>query len=318
MATEKQIEREFLNAVRGMVSDVKYGALRDAIARNDYAAALAAVDIEDAAFDGLRAMLVETYAQGGVDAISGQRWPVTIRWSSATPQAEEYARNVIGQHITYITRDMREAVRWTMGDGIAFGRSNNRIALDIVGRVGASGQREGGILGLNRLQAEWVANARRYLESGDYAAWERLGLRDKRFKFSDKNPPTQAQIERAIQQYANKQLMSRGLTIAKTERGAAINAGAYEGYRQAADKAGIQLGAMRKEWVHVGSHVHERWGHVALGNAMPISFTEPFNVGGHSGQFPHDPALPAGEVINCTCRLKVSVPKNWRELSNGG
>jgi len=312
MATESQIEKAFLAGVRSTVDAAKFNALRDAIGRGDYDAALRAVDIDDAAFDKMRALLTETYAQGGVNAITGTKWPVNVRWNSATPEAEFYARNVVGGHITVITNDMKEAVRWTMGDGIALGRSNNRIALDIVGRLGKSGAREGGIVGLNRPQAQWVANARRYLESGDYAAWNRLTLKDKRFKFSVDKPPTPAQIERAVQQYSNKMLLSRGLTIARTERGTAINRGMMEGYRQASAKTGIPLSAFKKTWIHTGSHRYERLTHVLANGESVQGLNTPFIIGGTFMQCPHDVGAPASEVVNCGCRFKVTVPRSWR------
>lgn len=313
MPTESQLQREFQKAVRDIAGGVRYGALRDAIDRNDYQAALNAVDIDDAAFDGLRAMILQTYAEGGIDAVTGTRWPVRTRWNSATAEAEYFARQVVGRNITQITDDMRDAVRWTMGDGIAFGRSNNRIALDIVGRVGASGRREGGIVGLNEGRARWVADYRKKLESGASVNNTLTTAAERRL--IERGDLSQAQIDRLVQSYANRQLLSRGLTIAKTERGLAINMGAYEGYRQGAEKAGIPLYALRKQWVHQGVHKHERYEHVAIGNAPARPFTEPFYVGGNACQYPHDPALPAGDVINCQCRLKVSVPRNWRAIS---
>ena len=310
MATEAQIRAAFQKGVRDTLSGASYVALRDAIARNDYQAALAAVDIEDAAFDDMRRLIVQTYAEGGVDAISGVRWPVNTRWNSATPEAEYFARNTVGQNITWITNDMRESVRWTMGDGIALGRSSNRIALDIVGRIGPSGQREGGIVGLNRLQAEWVRNYREKLLAGEIPSNTLLTAAERRL--IDKGNLTTAQIDRLTHSYSNRLLLSRGKTIAKTERGLAVNMGRMEGYRQGAEKGGIPLAAMRKEWVHRGVHKHERLAHVRLGGDPAISFTQPFDVNGYSAQMPHDPSLPAGEVINCNCEVKVSIPRGWR------
>lgn len=310
MATEAQIRAAFQKGVRDTLSGASYGALRDAISRGDYQAALAAVDIEDAAFDEMRRLIVQTYAEGGVDAISGVRWPVNTRWNSATPEAEYFARNTVGQNITWITNDMREAVRWTMGDGIALGRSNNRIALDIVGRVGPSGQREGGIVGLNRLQAQWVRNYREKLLAGEFPSNTLLTAAERRL--IEKGNLTAAQIDRLTQSYSNRLLLSRGKTIARTERGLAVNLGRMEGYRQGADKAGIPLSALRKEWVHRGAHKHERYEHVSLSRDPAIPFTQPFDVNGYSAQMPHDPSLPASEVISCSCEVKVSIPKGWR------
>lgn len=311
MATEQQIQREFLRAVRDTVDGARFGALRDAVARGDYQAAIDAVDIDEAAFDGLRAMILETYAQGGVDAITGVRWPGNVRWNSATPQAESYARDVVGRDITAITEDMRAAVRWTMGDGLAFGRSNNRIALDIVGRVGKSGKREGGIVGLNERQAEWVRGFREKLVAGVPVDSALLTATDR--KLIERGNLTAAQIDRLTQSYANRQLRSRGLTIARTERGLAVNMGTMEGYRQGAEKTGIPTRALEKEWIHAGVNRKDRPSHVAANGDKVRGLDTPFTVGGYTCQFPHDPTLPASEVINCGCRVRVRVPRSWRE-----
>lgn len=312
MPTQNKIQAAFLNSIRTITDGVQYSQLRDAIRRGDYQAVLGAIDVDEAAFDPLRLALTQTYAEGGVNAITGQRWPVPVRWNSVTPEAEFYARNIIGGHITIITNDMKEAVRWTMGDGIALGRSNNKIALDIVGRMGKSGRREGGIVGLNRPQAQWVANARRELEAGDYAAWNRRTLKDKRFKFSTDKPPTPEQIDRAVQSYSNRMLLSRGLTIARTERGAAVNRGMMEGYRQASMKTGIPLTAFKKTWIHTGAHRYERMAHLLANGETVQGLNTPFIIGGTFMQCPHDVGAPASEVINCSCRFKVSIPKGWR------
>lgn len=313
MATEQQLHREFMRAIRDIQDGVKYNALRDAIARGDYLSAIAAVDIDDAAFDGLRAMIMQTYAEGGVNAITGTRWPVNTRWNSATAESEYFARNVVGADITKITDDMRDAVRWMMGDGIALGRSNNRIALDIVGRVGVSGRREGGIVGLNEGRAKWVADYRKKLEQG-LGVDNRLVTASER-KLIERGNLTQRQIDRMVQSYANRQLLSRGNTIARTERGLALNMGAMEGWRQGAEKSGIPLWAMVKEWRHEGFNRVDRMTHVAANGDKVQGLYTPFNVGGYSCQYPHDPSLPASEVVNCGCRVKVTVPRNWRAIS---
>lgn len=312
MATENSIMNAFFSGVNSILAGVRYSKLREAIESRNYDEAVRAIDVDNAAFDKLRALLVETYASGGVDAITGTRWPVNVRWDSATPQAEYYARNVVAEHINKIAEDIKSSIQWTIGDGVAFGRSNNKIALDIVGKMGKSGKREGGIVGLNKNQTEWVANARKYLESGKYSSWEKLGLRDRRYKFSQENPPTKEQIDRAVQSYSNKLLKSRGLMIARTERGLAVNMGTIEGYRQAADKVGIPLSALIKEWRHNGFHKHERINHLIANGQKVVGLNTPFNIGGYYPQHPHDVNLPASETINCSCRVRVRVPKNWR------
>lgn len=318
MATERQIEQAFLRGVRSIVDAVQFNAIRAEIARGDFASAVAGLDIEEAAFDELRTLLIETYAQGGVNEITGRRWPVPVRWNSATPQAEQFARYVIGEHITEIVRDTRDAVRWTMGDSIAFGRSANQTALDIVGRVGPSGRREGGILGLNTQRAQWVSGFRRKLmEDPASVANNALLTATQRRLLAKGEPLTQSQINAIMRTYENAQLLSRGKAIAVTERGNAINGGAVEAWRQAAEKLRVPISALVKEWRHIGAHKHERLSHLMASGSKVAGLNTPFQIGIHSMQYPHDPMAPASEVINCHCQVRISLPRNWRELANG-
>ena len=311
--SDAQVSLSFSKAIRSITDQVAYGRLRDAISRGDYDAALRAVDIEDAAFDEVRRLLLQSYAESAVDTLTGRKWPVPVRYNSASPYAERYAREVVGQHITIITNDAREAVRWTIGDGIAFGRSNNKIALDIAGRMGADGRRHGGIVGLNRQQAQWVQNARRYLEEGNTAAYLAMTRRDRRFDASVmRGNLTPAQIDRIIGRYSDRLLQTRGLTIARTERGSAVNNGMIDAWRQAADRVGWSHGDLVKEWRHGVARDPRLW-HLQADGEKVVGLDTPFILGsGAVMQCPHDPLAPAGEVVNCSCRLKISAPRGIR------
>lgn len=311
--TDNQIQAAFNRAVRDITQAARFNPLRDAIARGDYQAAINAVDVDEAAFDDMRGLLLRAYAEAGVNEITGRRWDVPVRYNSASPYAERHAREVVGQHITLIAEDSRDAIRHTMGDGIAFGRSNNRIALDIVGRVGADGRRHGGVVGLNRGQAEWVANARRYLEEGDTAAYLRMTRRDRRFDaMVMRGDLTAAQIDRIVGRYSDRLLQTRGLTIARTERGSAVNIGKMDAWRQAADRVGIPHSALVKTWRHGVASEPRMWHLEANGDSV-VGLDTPFTLGnGAALQCPHDPFASASEVVNCTCRLDISLPKGWR------
>ena len=313
MATEKQIQTAFLNSIRNITDGVKYSELRDALRSGDYFAALNAIDIDDAAFDPLRVALTQTYAEGGINAVTGQKWPVPVRWNSATPQAETYARDIVGGKITRITEGMQAAIQQTIGDGIAFGRSRDRIALDIAGRIGVNGKREGGMIGLNSNQSKWLSNMRQSLET-DPASAKRFKGWDRRFnKVVDAGKPlTAQQIDRITQNYTNKLLLSRGRTIARTERGLAINAGRMEGWRQALAKTGLPDQAVIKEWWHTGRSLIDRVTHMSANGQKVRGLNTPFNIGGVMMQFPHDPAAMAKDVINCECEVKLYLDKNWR------
>lgn len=308
MASERQIEQAFLRGVSSIADDVKITALKDALRSRDYSAVISVVDIEDSAFDPLRVALTQTYAEAGTTEITANRFPVSVRWNSANPRVEAYARDVVGQHITLVTNDMRDAVRNTVADGYAYGRSIDRMALDIVGRVGPSGHRKGGIVGLNGQQSQWLANMRRVLQE-DPAAAKRYGLRDRRFdRTIAKGEPLSAdQIDNITRQYANKLLLSRGRTIARTERGLAINAGRQEAWMQAADKAGLPYDRINKTWRHTGRSLRDRPSHVSADGDTVVGLNTPFVIDGETMQYPHDPAASARQTINCMCEVRYSI-----------
>ena len=308
MTTETRIDNAFRASIRSVTDEVQIGLLRDALARGDVEAALEAIDLEPAAFEPLRNILVQTYADAGSTATEGLRG---VRWNSASPRAEEYARNRIGREITRINDDSLTAIRNHIADGYAFGRTPNRMALDLVGRIGPSGRREGGVVGLSAQQEAWVRNMRNALEN-DPASALRFTRRDRRFDslLRRGGPLTQAQIDRILTAYSNRLLLSRGRTIAVTERGAAINQGRVDAYAAAIEKYGLGPDAVIKEWQHTNRAVFDRPTHMDANKQRVRGLYTPFNVSGLSCQFPHDPSLPPSESVNCLCEVKLWIDEN--------
>lgn len=318
MASEAQIERAFRNGVASIVDPVNASALRRALENGDIEAAMRVVNIEPEAFDELRLALTQTYAESGAGELSGRRFRgETVRWNSANPRAETYARDVIGRDIQFITDDSILAVRNTIADGYAFGRTPARMALDIVGRVGADGHRTGGMVGLNGPQGKWVDNMRAAL-GGDLAGrfWighdgrlkSTFGNRDRRHdalilkSLRDGVPLTQKQIDNILRTYTNRLLLARGKTIAKTERGAAINGGRMEAWRQAADKLGVPHSRIKKTWVYTNRSREDRPNHRAANKETVQGIDTVFSTG---LIYPHDPAGLPEQTINCMCEIKL-------------
>lgn len=87
----------------------------------------------------------------------------------------------------------------------------------------------------------------------------------------------------------------RAKTIARTETSSAINNTSFTTAKVAKMK--------KKGWVHIGGQYQSRENHKRL-NGKYILMEELFDLGeGIRARFPHDPKLPAKELINCNCLI---------------
>ena len=249
-----------------------------------------------------------------------------VRWNMASPRAEEYARQIGTGLITNTTADMREAVRGVIADGYAFGRKWDDIARDIVGRVGVSGQRSGGIVGLSKMQANWLMSMRWKLIQGDYkGALDMSLLKDKRLRkmlekaIAENRTISASQIAMIERNYERNALMSRGLTIARTEVQKAIEEGKYEAWKQGLEKTGVPERFVVREWRHTGRAAFDRPWHQAFHGTKVRGLQVPFVLpSGAALMHPHDTSwgATAGEIINCMCQCRYSIDKKglraWR------
>lgn len=329
---EPAIRRAFEKAVKDIRDGTKLTALRTALRAGDIEAAVRAIEIDGAAFSELRGAILNAYGQTGMAQISNVAWvypdgtKAVVRWNMASPRAEEYARQIGTGLITNITTDMEAAVRETIADGYAFGRKWDEIARDIVGRVGPSGQRTGGIVGLSRTQAQWLASLRSKLASGDYRGVLNMSLlKDKRLRvmvakaIAENKALSSAQIAKIVANYERNALMNRGLTIARTEVQKAIEEGKYEAWKQGLEKTGVPERFVIREWRHTGRAVHDRPWHQAMHGAQVRGLQVPFVLPSAAAMLhPHDSSWGAGptEIINCLCQCKYSLDrkglKSWR------
>lgn len=292
-------------------------------------AVIAALNIEDAAFNDYRAELLRIYGQSGIDTADGMRFKyqngqrVVIRFNTLSPRVEAYARNVIGEKITNVTKEAVANVRNTIADGYALGRSRNRIATDLIGRL-QDGKRVGGVIGISEQQRVWVNNMRRVLANDPKRALE-YTKRDRRFDKLIKSsaatgkPLTMAQIDRIAGQYSDKLLKSRGLTIARTEAARAVEEGKFEAWKQGLEKTGIPDRFVIRTWNHTGRGIKDRQSHVAMHGKMVRGLTMPFVLNDGTAMItPHDTTYDAGaeNIINCMCVADYSIDRKgvaaWR------
>lgn len=95
---------------------------------------------------------------------------------------------------------------------------------------------------------------------------------------------------------------------------------AYEAHRFALTETGIasemaqadtyrRNGVTRKRWNILG--VNTRQSHQEL-DQVDVGIDETFDVGGYAADHPLDPALPAGELVNCHCWLTPVVDDEYQ------
>ena len=199
------------------------------------------------------------------------------------------------------------------------GRNPRDVALDITGRINrATGQREGGILGLSSTQTDATIRARQELLSGDPTQLRNYltrARRDKRFDrqilraLKDGKPLPAGEVDRITGRYKDRLLQLRGEMIARTETLAGLNAGKEEGIRQLIDSGKVPRSAVKKRWRSTGDD-RTRDSHMAM-NDMEAGIDEAFvsPLTGAQMMFPHDVSrgAPASEIIGCRCFYEIKI-----------
>ena len=235
----------------------------------------------------------------------------TVQWNFdiTNPQAESWLREHSSRLVTAVVEDQRQAIRVFAAEGMALGRNPRQTALDIVGRVGETGRRTGGVVGLTSQQAQFVANARAELsDPSRMAGYFSRQRRDKRFDalvrkaMEAGKPLSEAQIDKITGRYADRLLALRGEMIARTESLTAMNAAREESYRQAIEAGDLAPENVLGVWGATGDK-RTRDTHRAL-NGQERHFGQPFaSPSGALMRFPGDTELGAGpeETIGCRC-----------------
>lgn len=99
-------------------------------------------------------------------------------------------------------------------------------------------------------------------------------------------------IAKDISDSIQEMSISRARTIALTETANAVNITTHE--------TALEAEMRKKTWLHVGGGFEDRESHLRL-DGVSINIDEYFNISGFKALYPHDPSLPAKEIINCHC-----------------
>jgi hypothetical protein len=322
---EPKLRRAFLDAIGDIRKAVDPSAIARLIEAGDIEAAIKAMRFEPSLFGPIDRTLEEAYRDAGIAALAalpvirdpnlGGRF--VIGFDGRHPRAELWARQMSSRLITEIVDDQRNMAREQIQAGVTAGRSPLTTALDIVGRINkATGQREGGFIGLTTGQARWVSAARDQLEAGQFAEFRGRNLRNKsldrliRKAEKEGRKLTKREIDQILRGYTNNILRYRGETIARTESITALRAGAMEGYQQLVESGAVSDNQIIRRWRATGD-VRTRDSHNHMNDVTLRGLSAPWVVGTSLMMYPGDTSLGAAaeETINCRCFVEYRIDR---------
>ncbi|WP_245269007.1 head morphogenesis protein [Mesorhizobium sp. WSM2561] len=239
----------------------------ESLERGDVKDAIAAMNLDEAAFRPLEEAIRQAYNGGGVATVEQMpalRDPsglqVVLRWDARNLTAETWLREHSAQLVTNIVADQQVAIRAAFSKGLARGANPTRAALEVVGRVNRVIGRGGGrVIGLTTVQSDYVARARDELLSGEpdqLRAYLNRKRRDKRFDrtitaaIRDGKPIPTNLVARIIGRYSDSLLKLRADTIGLHETFAALGASKDIAFQQAMAKGAVRAEAITKGWKH--------------------------------------------------------------------
>ena len=312
-----------MTAIRDLSRQVEIQKLMLALERRDLEAAMQALHIDRAAFQPLEAKLVEAFTAGGQGAVATMPAAVSIgfRFDPGNQRAAAIIRATAATLITRLTQGEIDQARAFLADGMARGAGPRSVALDLVGRISrATGNREGGLIGLSGPYRDYVATARAELASADPALLRNYLTRKQRDRRYDRAvaraietgkpvPPETART--AITRYSARLVRLRGEVIARTEGLPAIRAAKHEAFQQLVDDGRVEVMDIIRGW-STTEDGRQRDTHDAMNGqevrGLDMPFTSP---SGAQFRWPGDTSLgaPAAEVIACRCDEFIAIRK---------
>jgi hypothetical protein len=310
---EPRLQQAFLDAVYNLRNTAHVDQIVRMLEAGDINGALRAVGIDPIAFRPFDRSITQAFEAGGEAtaavipaAVDAAGFRTVFQFSVRNLQAEAWLRQYSGFLIESITDDQLDAVRKFLSARLSEGANPRTTALDLVGRVGASGQREGGVIGLTSSQEGWVRAYRAELESDNPAQALTRALRDQRFdktvlKATEADQPLpSALVDKMVTAYKNRALRYRAETIARKETITALHTAQEMALKQAIDSGVVAQTDLTYVW-RTARDNRVRHSHRTMNGQVRKAGT-PFTTGaGASLLYPGDPNGSPEETINCRC-----------------
>lgn len=310
------LRRAFLTSVYQLRDQAQIEQIARMVERGNVDGAVRAVGLDPASFRAFDRAISDAFEAGGDAVIRGlpvardvDGGRLTMQFGVRNNPAEAWLRDHSSTLITQIVDDQRVMLRGALEVAMSRGLNPRTTALDLVGRIGATGRREGGLIGLTSSQAEWVRGYAAELASENPEQALTRALRDRRFdaavrRAARTGEPIQADLRaKMVMAYKNRALRYRAETIARTEAMASLHQSQEEAMKQAVESGVIQQSTVTFVW-HTARDERVRDSHRAM-EGQTRAWGRPFETGnGARLRYPGDPMGPAAEVIQCRC---------WRE-----
>jgi hypothetical protein len=226
--------------------------------------------------------------------------PIEVVFDQVNVRAVLAMQNNSLRLVQSLNQAQRNATREALVDGIRRGINPRDAARAVKDSIG-----------LTATQVRAVNNYRRALMEGDSKALQ-LKLRDKRFdptvarSIRTGSALSQAQVDKLVARYVQRQLIYRSEVIARTEALRSAHEGAEEMFQQAIDSGAINAEDLTGTW-HTARDTRVRDTHITMeGQQRP--WGEPFVSGrGNLLMRPGDQSAPASEVVQCRCALTYQI-----------
>lgn len=308
---EKLISEAYGRTVHIARNRANIKALEAAIIAGDIDAILAAAGVRVGMWSTMNEQIRGAYVESGTLVLGGDLpRGVDLDFDITNPRAESWLRENSSKLVQGLKQEQEKAVQVILREGMIRGDGPGKTALDIAGRIGPTGRRTGGVLGLTREQAQFVANMADDLETLNPRYFTRK-LRDKRFDSAVRKamrtgrPLPQATRDKIVARYSDRWLKHRGETIARTETLQAINASSQEALQQIVEQGLAPEHAVIRIWRHSYSK-NEREGHVMM-SGQRRGMNEPFVNPITLVSLPYPGAGPGSETINCRCYVEHEI-----------
>jgi hypothetical protein len=313
---DKGIERAFLTAVRTKADSINVRELANAIEARDFNRALRIAGLTRAELFPFDTSITAAYVSGGQTVpAAAPAFAVQFGFDGRATRAENWARAHVGGLVANIVDEQLDMLREAISGQLATGEAPRSVAVRIAGRV-TNGSRQGGIIGLSRVQGEYLANARQELTDLDAAYFTRK-LRDRRFDgivrkaIKDGKPLSQMDMDRIAGRYSDRMLKHRADTIARTESITALRAGRREGIQQGIEQGAIASDRVKRVWsATLDSRTRED--HTSVNGQSVDGMDAPFTLpDGSRMLYPGDTSLGASAAQTIACRCYDEYVVDW-------